>query len=76
MGHIAGSAAVANSYFVNEGQEGLDGKHKCNTTTYDPKLNIAANECSSQVQAFNGDNLIGEKVIDVKAGQRTSITLP
>ncbi|MDP8996829.1 MAG: hypothetical protein M3O03_07480 [Pseudomonadota bacterium] len=75
-GYIAASAAGSTSYVVNDGAEGLDGKHKWITTTYDPKLNIAANEGSYQVQAFNGDNLIGEKIIDVKAGQRTSITLP
>jgi len=75
-GYIAASAAGATSYVVSDGLEGVDGKHKWITTTYDPKLNIAANEGSYQVQAFNGDNLIGEKIIDVKAGQRTSITLP
>ena len=75
-GYIAASAAGATSYVVNDGVEGLDGKHRWITTTYDPKLNIAANEGSYQVQAFNGDTLIGEKIIDVKAGQRTSITLP
>ncbi len=75
-GYIAASASGATSYVVNDGLEGVDGKHKWITTTYDPKLNIAANEGSYQVQAFNGDTLIGEKIIDVKAGQRTSITLP
>ena len=75
-GFIAASAEGATSYVVNEGKEGLDGKHKWITTTYDPQLNIAANEGAYQVQAFKGDTLIGEKVIDVKAGQRTSIILP
>jgi len=75
-GFIAASAEGATSYVVNEGKEGLDGKRNWLTTTYDPKLNIAANEGQYQVQAFKGDNLIGEKVIDVKAGQRTEITLP
>ncbi|MEP6827522.1 MAG: hypothetical protein ABJA10_05565, partial [Aestuariivirga sp.] len=75
-GYIAASAEGVTSYTVNEGQEGLDGKHKWITTTYDPQLNIAANEGSYQVQAFKGDTLIGEKIIEVKAGQRTTITLP
>ena len=75
-GYIAASAEGVTSYVVSEGQEGLDGKHKWIITTYDPKLNTAANEGSYQVQAFKGDTLIGEKILDVKAGQRTSITLP
>ena len=75
-GYIAASAEGITSYEVREGQEGLDGKHKWIITTYEPKLNIAANEGSYQVQAFKGDTLIGEKVIDVKAGQRTAVTLP
>ena len=75
-GYIAASAEGVTSYVVSEGQEGLDGKHKWITTTYDPKLNISANEGSYQVQAFKGDTLIGEKILDVKAGQRASITLP
>lgn len=75
-GFIAANAEGATSYVVNEGKEGLDGKRNWLTTTYDPKLNIAANEGQYQVQAFKGDTLIGEKLVDVKAGQRAEITLP
>ena len=75
-GFIAANAQGATSYVVNEGTEGLDGKRNWLTTTYDPTLNIAANEGQYQVQAFKGDTLIGEKLVDVKAGQRTQITLP
>jgi hypothetical protein len=75
-GYIAASALGATSFVVSEGKEELDGKHKWLTTTYDPKLNIAAGEGQYQIQAFKGDLLIGEKLIDVKAGQRTEITLP
>ena len=75
-GYIAAKAEGATSYVVSEGKEGIDGKRKWLTTTYDPTLNIAAGEGPYQVQAFNGDKLIGEKLIDVKAGQRAEITLP
>jgi Ca-activated chloride channel family protein len=75
-GFIAASAEGASSYVVNEAKEGLDGKRSWLTTTYDPELNIAANEGQYQVQAFKGDTLIGEKLVDVKAGQRAQITLP
>ena len=75
-GFVAASAEGATSYVVNEGKEGLDGKRNWLTTTYDPKLSIAANEGQYQVQAFKGDTLIGEKLVDVKAGQRAEITLP
>ncbi len=75
-GYIAASALGATSFVISEGKEELDGKHKWLTTTYDPKLNIAAGEGQYQIQAFKGDLLIGEKLIDVKAGQRTEITLP
>ncbi|MDE2385758.1 MAG: VWA domain-containing protein [Alphaproteobacteria bacterium] len=75
-GYIAATAQGATSYVVNDGKEDLDGKHKWLTTTYDPALNIAANEGSYQVQAFKGDTLLGEKLVDVKAGQRMAVTLP
>ncbi len=75
-GFIAASAADASSYVVSEGKEGIDGKHKWLTTSYDPKLNIAANEGSYHLQAFKDDTLIGEKTVEVKAGQRIEITLP
>jgi Ca-activated chloride channel homolog len=75
-GYIAAKAEGATSYVVSEGKEGIDGKRKWLTTTYDPTLNIAAGEGPYQVQAFNGDKLIGEKLVDVKAGQRAEITLP
>jgi hypothetical protein len=61
---------------VHEGKAGLDGTNKWLTTTYDPTLNIAANAGSYLVQAFKGDIKIGEKTVEVAAGQRSEITLP
>ena len=75
-GFIAAKASGATSYEVREGKKGLDGSNKWLTTTYDPELNIAANAGSYLVRASNGDSLIGEKVIEVKAGERSEITLP
>jgi hypothetical protein len=75
-GFIAAKAEGATSFEVREGRPGLDGQFKWLTTTYDPALNLAANAGSYQVRAFKGDTLIAEKVIEVKAGARTEVTLP
>ncbi len=75
-GFIAVKAEGATSYEVHEGKAGLDGTNKWLTTTYDPTLNIAANAGSYLVQAFKGDAKIGEKTVEVAAGQRLEITLP
>jgi Ca-activated chloride channel family protein len=75
-GFIAVKADGATSYEVHEGKAGLDGTNKWLTTTYDPTLNIAANAGSYLVQAFKGDIKIGEKTVEVAAGQRSEITLP
>jgi Ca-activated chloride channel homolog len=75
-GFIAVTADGVTSYEVREGKKSLDGKNKWITTSYDPTLNIAANAGSYLVKAFKGDEVIGEKVIEVKAGERTEITLP
>jgi hypothetical protein len=58
------------------GKKSLDGKNAWITTSYDPTLNTAANAGSYLIIAFNGQDVIGEKVIEVKAGERTEITLP
>ncbi len=75
-GFIAANASGATSYEVREGKKGIDGSNKWLTTTYDPALNIAANAGSFLVRAMNGDALIGEKLIEVKAGERSEVTLP
>ena len=75
-GFIGAKAQGANSFVINEGKKGIDGKNKWLNTLYDPEVNIAANTGSYLVQAFNGDTLIGEKLVDVKAGERTEVTLP
>ena len=75
-GFIAAKAGGATSYEVREGKAGLDGSNKWLTTTYDPTLNIAANAGSYLVIAYKGDAKIGEKTIEIKAGQRNEISLP
>jgi Ca-activated chloride channel family protein len=75
-GFIAVKADGATSYEVHEGKTGLDGTNKWLTTTYDPTLNIAANAGSYLVQAFKGDAKVGEKTVEVAAGQRVEIVLP
>jgi len=61
---------------VRAGKKDLDGSNKWLTTTYDPVLNIAANAGSYLVRALKGDALIGEKLIEVKAGERSEVTIP
>jgi Ca-activated chloride channel homolog len=75
-GFIAATADGVTSFEVREGKKSLDGDNKWITTSYDPTLNIAANAGSYLVKAFRGDEVIGEKVVDVKAGERSEITLP
>ncbi len=76
IGFIAATAEAATSYEVRTGKKALDGSTKWLTTTYDPSLNLAANAGSYLVRAFKGDAVIGEKLVEVKAGERTEITLP
>ncbi len=76
MGFVAASAEGATSYVVSVGKKSLDGSNQNLTTNYDPKLNLAVNAGNYLVQAFNHDTLIGEKLVDVKAGERSTITLP
>ena len=75
-GFLAATAAGVTSYEVREGKKDLDGSNKWLTTTYDPALNIAANAGSYLVRAFKGDTLVGEKLVEVKAGERTEVTIP
>ena len=75
-GFISAKADGATSYEVHEAKAALDGTRKWLTTTYDPTLNIAANVGSYLVQAFKGDAKIGEKTVEVAAGQRAEIVLP
>ncbi len=76
MGFIAASAEGATSYVISVGKKSLDGSNLNLNTSYDPKLNLAVNAGNYLVQAFKGDVLIGEKLVDVKAGERTAIALP
>ncbi len=76
FGFVAASAEGATSYVVSVGKKSLDGSNQNLTTNYDPKLNLAVNAGNYLVQAFNHDTLIGEKLVDVKAGERSTITLP
>ena len=75
-GFLAVTAAGVTSYEVRMGKKDLDGSNKWLTTTYDPALNIAANAGSYLVKAFKGDTLIGEKLVEVKAGERAEVTIP
>jgi Ca-activated chloride channel homolog len=75
-GFIAAKAEGATSYEVRVGKKSLDGKNAWITTSYDPTLNTAANAGSYLLIAFKGSDVIGEKVIEVKAGERTEVTLP
>ncbi|MGB9142298.1 MAG: VWA domain-containing protein [Aestuariivirga sp.] len=75
-GFLATTVAGATSYEVLAGKKDLDGSNKWLTTTYDPALNIAAHAGSYLVRAFKGDVLAGEKLVDVKAGERTEVTIP
>jgi Ca-activated chloride channel homolog len=75
-GFIAATASGVTSYEIRVGKKSLDGKNAWITTSYDSTLNTAANAGSYLIIAFNGQDVIGEKVIEVKAGERTEITLP
>ena len=75
-GFIAASADGVTSFEVREGRKSLDGQNAWLTTTYDTTLNIAASAGRYLVKAFKGDELIGEKVIEVRAGERTEVSLP
>ena len=75
-GFLAVTAAGVTSFEVRVGKKDLDGSNKWLTTTYDPTLNIAANTGNYLVRAFKGDTLIGEKLVEVKAGERTEVTIP
>ncbi len=75
-GFLAVTAEGVTSYEVRAGKKDLDGSNKWLTTTYDPALNIAANAGSYLVRAFKGDALIGEKLVEVKAGERSEVTPP
>jgi Ca-activated chloride channel homolog len=75
-GFIAAKAEGVTSFEVRVGKKSLDGKNEWITTSYDPTLNIAANAGSYLLKAFKGSDVIGEKVIEVKAGERTEVTIP
>jgi Ca-activated chloride channel homolog len=75
-GFIAATAAGVTSYSIYEGKKSLDGEYKRLTTTYEPEFKMAANTGTYLLRAYNGDALIGEKLIEVKAGERTEITIP
>lgn len=75
-GFLATTVPGATSYEVRVGKKDLDGSNKLLITTYDPALNIAANTGSYLVKAFKGDTLIGEKLVEVKAGERSEVTIP
>jgi len=76
IGFVAAKAAGATSYVVSVGKMSLGGGHTHLNTSYDSALNLAVNSGSYFVQAYNGDQLIGEKQVEVKAGERNEITLP
>lgn len=75
-GFIATAVPGVTSYEVRAGKKDLDGSNKWITTTYDPALNVAANAGSYLVRAFKGDALIGEKLVEVKPGERSEFTIP
>ena len=77
-GYIAGKAdGGAARWVINAGKVSLDGQRKSLSTTYDPTLNLAVNAGTYQVQAFKSDDTpLGEKTIEVKAGERTEVTFP
>jgi Ca-activated chloride channel homolog len=76
-GFIAAKAEGVSRYEVYDGKKQVDGSYKWLTTTYDPELSIAANAGTYLVKAIGANDVaIGEKIIEVKAGQRTEVTLP
>ncbi len=76
IGFIATIAAGATSYEVKTGKKSLDGSNAWLNTSYDPALNLAVNAGAYLVKAFNGDAVIGEKLVEVKAGKRSEIAIP
>jgi Ca-activated chloride channel homolog len=76
-GYIAAETEGLTRYEIFEGKQLLDGSYKWLTTEYNAKLSIAANAGNYLVKAFGAnDTLIGEKKIDVKAGERTQVSFP
>ncbi|MBG1233334.1 vWA domain-containing protein [Aestuariivirga litoralis] len=75
-GYLASNVSGATSFVINAGKAGIDGKRKYLTTIYGEALNLAVNEGSYQVQSFKDDALLGEKIVEVKAGERSEVTFP
>jgi Ca-activated chloride channel homolog len=76
-GVMSVTANGAKRYEIYEGKQLLDGSYKWLTTTYDPTLTITANAGTYLVKAFGADDqMFAEKVIEVKAGERTEMTMP
>ncbi len=76
IGFIAGKADGATSYEVLEGKKLLDGTNTSLSVSYDPVLNLAANAGVYLVKAFKSNELIGEKLVEVNAGERSEFTIP
>ncbi|NJM29424.1 MAG: hypothetical protein HC855_04310 [Rhizobiales bacterium] len=75
-GYLAVSAPGATVMEILSGEKGLDGKNKWITTDYAESINKAAKAGAYLVRARKGEELIGEKLVEVKAGQRSEVTIP
>ncbi|MFN0190934.1 MAG: vWA domain-containing protein [Aestuariivirga sp.] len=75
-GYLSVSAPGATVMEVLSGEKGLDGKNKWIATDYAESINKAAKAGAYLVRAMKGEELIGEKLVEVKAGQRSEVTIP
>jgi Ca-activated chloride channel family protein len=75
-GYLAVSAPGATVMEVLAGEKGLDGKNAWITTDYADSINKAAPAGAYLVRAMKGEELLGEKLVEVKPGQRAEATIP